>query len=342
MSASNNRIKEYDTYHHLMSRIAHKVYFMTEEVRNDFIEMIRRAAEFCGIELVAWCIMTNHFHILAYLPEPTPLSEEEIVRRYGVLKGDSRRMRLESELARYRANEKDGESKVKERLAKITSAMFNIGEFMKIVKQWMTQEYNQRTRHTGTLWEAVYKDVPIEAKSARLAQCAAYIHLNPIRAGIEYGFDKYLWSSFTALKRGDEIALSGMRKIYGEWTREEIISGHEELLAKTLEQIKFDRAVEIARRRAAGFEMEADPLTSEALIAQAKAHIERVVEASVEGKVLSKTRGRPSTAAELESRIRSLLAANPKMSAAAVVEATGRSKSAVYQVLKKLKGEGGK
>ena len=42
-----------------MSRIAHKVFFMTDEVRNDFIEMIRRAADFCGIKLVSWCIMAK-------------------------------------------------------------------------------------------------------------------------------------------------------------------------------------------------------------------------------------------------------------------------------------------
>lgn len=338
MSASNNRNKDFDTYHHLMSRIAHKVYFMTEEVRNDFIEMIRRAAEFSGVELIAWCIMTNHFHILAYLPEPSILTEAEIVRRYGVLKGALRRAQLEAELAGYRTLKTGGEDKVEERLHKIVSSMYNIGEFMKIIKQWMTQEYNNRTQHTGTLWESVYKDVIVEAKSERLSQCAAYIHLNPIRASIEYGFDKYLWSSFSALKDGDEVALNGMRKIYGDWSREEIAEGHKTLMSKTLEQVKFDKALEIARRRAAGFEIAADPLTSEALIAQAKAHIERVVEASVEEKELQKTRGRPSSAAELEDQIRALLAANPKMSAAAIIEATGKSKSSVYNVLKKIKG----
>lgn len=338
MSASNNRNKDFDTYHHLMSRIAHKVYFMTEEVRNDFIEMIRRAADYSGIELIAWCIMTNHFHILAYLPEPSLLTEAEIVRRYGVLKGALRRAQLEAELAGYRTLKTGGEDKVEERLHKIASSMYNVGEFMKIIKQWMTQEYNNRTQHTGTLWESVYKDVIVEAKSERLAQCAAYIHLNPIRASIEYGFDKYLWSSFSALKKGDEVALNGMRKIYGDWSREEIAEGHKMLMSKTLEQVKFDKALEIARRRAAGFEIAADPLTSEALIAQAKAHIEKVVEASMEEKELQKTRGRPSSAAELEDQIRALLAANPKMSAAAIIEATGKSKSSVYNVLKKIKG----
>ena len=141
-----------------MSRIAHKVYFLTEEVRNDFIEMIRRAADFCGIELVAWCIMTNHFHLLAYLPEPESIDEEETLRRYGVLKGKSRLKALVAELSAMR-NQENGEADVQKRLEEIRRPMYDIGEFMKIIKQWMTQEYNRRYTHAGTLWEAVYRDV---------------------------------------------------------------------------------------------------------------------------------------------------------------------------------------
>ena len=132
MSASNNRNKSFETYHHLMSRIAHKVYFLTEEVRNDFIEMIRRAADFCGIELVAWCIMTNHFHLLAYLPTQKEIDEEETLRRYGVLKGRSRLNALAAEMSALR-NRENGEADVQKRLEEIRRPMYDIGEFMNYV-----------------------------------------------------------------------------------------------------------------------------------------------------------------------------------------------------------------
>ena len=77
MAASNHRIRETSTYHRLISRIAHRVYFMKDEERNDFVEMMRRVAEFSGITLVAWCVLTNHFHILAYLPEAVEIGEDE-------------------------------------------------------------------------------------------------------------------------------------------------------------------------------------------------------------------------------------------------------------------------
>ena len=149
MSASNSRVKGFCTYHHLMSRIAHKVYFMTDEVRTDFIEMLRRASDFCGIQLVSWCVHSNYFHVLAYLPEPQPLDEAEVIRRYGVLKGVARKEQLERKLASLRLATDGGEESVAHLLARIQKPMYKIGEFMKIVKQWLTQEYNQRYAHRG-------------------------------------------------------------------------------------------------------------------------------------------------------------------------------------------------
>ncbi len=49
MSYSNNRNKDYETAHHLVSRIAHRVYFLKEDERKDFLEMVRRAAVFVGV-----------------------------------------------------------------------------------------------------------------------------------------------------------------------------------------------------------------------------------------------------------------------------------------------------
>ena len=87
MANSNNRIKEHDTVHHLVSRIAHRVYFLKESERMDFLEFARRTADFTGIRLLGWCVMGNHFHILVFLPVPEPVDEEEILRRDAVLKG---------------------------------------------------------------------------------------------------------------------------------------------------------------------------------------------------------------------------------------------------------------
>lgn len=341
MSASNNRNKDYETYHHLMSRIAHQVFFMTDEVRNDFLEMIRRAADFCGIKLVAWCIMTNHFHILAYLPVPETLSEDEILRRYGVLKGRTKLDALKKELASVRTKKETGEITAQARLKSIADSMYKVGVFMKILKQWLTQEYNSRYAHRGTLWEGVYKDVLVKNTPSELGKRAGYIHLNPIRAAICSEFDEYLWCSLNALKRGDELALDGLRRIYGvEASREEILESHRHLMAELLEKMKLERAEEIARKRAAGIEMPGDHLTNEALVAQAAANMSKAAEALVEEKIILKSKGRPKVeGVRLKEMIRRLLVENPSMSSQAIVEATGKPRSTVFRYLKQLRSK---
>lgn len=315
---------------------------MTDEVRNDFLEMIRRAADFCGIRLVAWCIMTNHFHILAYLPTPEPLSEGEILRRYGVLKGRSRLDALKNELASMRRNTEIGDAAAKGRLGTIVESMYKVGVFMKILKQWLTQEYNRRYAHRGTLWEGVYKDVLVKNTPGELGKRAGYIHLNPIRAAICPGFDEYPWSSLNALKRGDWLALDGLRMIYGsEAGREEILEAHRHLMAELLEAMKLERAEEIARKRAAGIEVPVDHLTSEALVAQTALNLAKAAAAFVEEKTIRKVMGRPKVEGErLKETIRRFLAENPKMSSLAIVEATGKPRSTVFRYLKQVRAEG--
>ena len=86
------RNKEYGTVHHLTSRIAHRARFLKTEEQKDFLDLMLRVSAFSGVELIGWCVMNNHFHILAYLPEPPALSDDEVLARYKLLKGDGDRI----------------------------------------------------------------------------------------------------------------------------------------------------------------------------------------------------------------------------------------------------------
>lgn len=132
MATSNRRIKDYNTIHHLTSRIAHKVFFLEEEERNDFLEMVKRVAMFSGTPLVGWCVMMNHFHLDVYLPEPPEeIGEEEVLRRYAALKGHAGSRCLEAKFARWRLEGDIGERRVEARLDGLRRQMYDIGAFMK-------------------------------------------------------------------------------------------------------------------------------------------------------------------------------------------------------------------
>ena len=59
--------------YHLISRVAHRAFFLNAEERARFVELLKRVAAFSGVELLAYCVMTNHVHILVFVPEPEDL-----------------------------------------------------------------------------------------------------------------------------------------------------------------------------------------------------------------------------------------------------------------------------
>lgn len=339
MSSSNNRIRDYDTVHHITSRIAHRVFFLGESERNDIIEVIRRAAEFAGLRLLGWCVLSNHFHLLVYLPQPEILDDEELLRRYGILKGANARRLAEIQLAQW-CKEGD-DSRARKWLDAVRRRMYDVGEFMKIVKQWFTEEYNRRQAHCGTLWESVYHDRVVPAETRSMSRVLAYIHLNPIRAALTDRYDEYAWSSFCALKKKDETALQGIRFVYDQpkGSASALALRHVALLDELLEQEKLRRAEDIARKRANGYEVPDDPLTTEAMVAQAAAHLRQVRDALDE---LNATRNRkPHRRAEVaDQEVLCAITANPSASVEMLAAMLSLAASSVYERIRSLKARG--
>lgn len=342
MSHSNNRVKEHETVHHLISRIAHRVYFLKDDERKDFLEIVRRSALFSGVQLLGWCVMGNHFHLLVFLPTPRFVDEQEVIDRYAALKGQQAASSMTAMFIEWRKQGESGERRVSEWLDAQRRRMYDVGIFMKIVKQWFTTEYNRRNGHKGTLWESTYFDRVVPLCVSEMAKCLAYIHLNPIRAAASDRFDGYSWSSYSAFRKGDPTATAGMHFIYGKEESDDVIaSRHEFLLEELLEKEKLHRAEEIARKRAAGYEVPTDPLTDEALVAQQAAHLAEVLKASVElREARNYEKRRIERGALREKETLALLTANPEMTASLLSERLGVGVRTAYGVLKQLKDRG--
>ena len=67
--------------YHLMSRLAHRAFFLDDEEKTRAVELLRRVEEFCGVVVLAHAIMSNHFHIYIHVPEPEEIDDGEILRR---------------------------------------------------------------------------------------------------------------------------------------------------------------------------------------------------------------------------------------------------------------------
>ena len=68
--------------------------------------------------------------------------------------------------------------------AKLLARMSDVSEFIKALKQRFSVWYNRTHRRYGTIWAERFKSVLVEGEGNALQTMAAYIDLNPVRAGI--------------------------------------------------------------------------------------------------------------------------------------------------------------
>jgi REP element-mobilizing transposase RayT len=73
--------------YHVVSRIVDRAFRMDDAEKEVFRGMMRRAEAFCGVRVLTYAVMSNHFHLLVEVPERAGVDEAELVRRMTVLYG---------------------------------------------------------------------------------------------------------------------------------------------------------------------------------------------------------------------------------------------------------------
>ena len=68
--ARKNRVSIPDGTYHITSRIvSRQMWFRDPKLKDEIVGWLYGVAAFSGVELLAWCVMDNHFHILVHVPE---------------------------------------------------------------------------------------------------------------------------------------------------------------------------------------------------------------------------------------------------------------------------------
>ncbi len=66
-------------YYHCLSRVVDRRFIFGDAERERFVELMREYERFCGVRVLTFCVMSNHFHMLvevAKAPEIKPTAEE--------------------------------------------------------------------------------------------------------------------------------------------------------------------------------------------------------------------------------------------------------------------------
>jgi len=76
--------------YHCVSRVVDQQFLFKKEEREQFVHFMRLYARFCGVRILSYCVMSNHFHLLVEVPpgEGCAMDDTEFLRRLSVLYSD--------------------------------------------------------------------------------------------------------------------------------------------------------------------------------------------------------------------------------------------------------------
>ena len=233
--------------YHCISRVVGRQFVLEVDEREHFRMLMRMCEKFTGCRVLSYCLMSNHFHLLLEVP-PMPeggIPDQELFQRLGVFYSEAQVAEVAKELEDAAAVRVRGEfelppvdemgiplapaqemamakqeaaRRVEEIRSRYTRRMHDLSEFMKSLLERFTKWFNRAHSRSGTLWEDRFKSVIVESGTAARTM-AAYIDLNPVRAGMVADPAEYRWSSY-----GE--AVGGGAKGNGKKAREGLVRAY--------------------------------------------------------------------------------------------------------------------
>ena len=103
-----------------------------------------------------------------------------------------------------------------QQVAALKKRFCDLSLFVKEVKERFSRWFNKRRGRRGTLWMDRFKSVLVEGKGEPLRTMAAYIDLNPVRAGLVEDPKEYRWCGYAEALGGSRRARRGLCKALGK------------------------------------------------------------------------------------------------------------------------------
>ena len=133
-----------------------------------------------AIEIAAYAIMSNHYHVVLYIDkqQADQWSDIEVVERWhSLFKGNL----FSQKLLKGEALDSSQRARLQMIIEEWRSRLCDISWFMRILNEAIAREANREDKCTGRFWEGRFKSQGLLDEAA-LAACMAYVDLNPVRA----------------------------------------------------------------------------------------------------------------------------------------------------------------
>jgi REP element-mobilizing transposase RayT len=175
-------------YYHCVSRCVRKAYLCGLDVltkqnyehRRAWVEnMLLKQAKVFAIDIAAYAIMSNHYHVVLHINkrQADSWSLDQVIERWHTLyKGNvlSQRYLTESQFS-------DAElAKLSECVEEWRNRLMDLGWFIGRLNEFIARQANYEDQCTGRFWEGRFRSQALLDEKA-LAACLAYVDLNPVR-----------------------------------------------------------------------------------------------------------------------------------------------------------------
>ena len=175
------KVDQEDTWYHCYNRTAGTSQDrpFDDADKEQFVRILKRVSILYGVKVVAYQVMSNHYHLLVNAPKDM-LSRQEVCSRYKTFHRGRKSLVLDSAACEcWQARTRD------------------ISWFMRHLQQLYTVWYNQSRsiRRHGKLWADRFKHTILEDGPA-VWDCWKYIEKNPYAAGMVKHPGDYRFSSY--------------------------------------------------------------------------------------------------------------------------------------------------
>jgi REP element-mobilizing transposase RayT len=225
-------VTDSEATYHCVTRTVNGEWLFDDIAKEVLRRQIWQVADYCGVSVITYAILSNHFHVLLHVPRQELVADNELLRRYKVLypkptKYQAARLEvIEAELAQ------NGPLAVAWRRRQL-ALMGDVSAFMKLLKQRFSIWFNKSHRRFGTLWAERFKSTLIETKCGVRQTAAAYIDLNCVRAGLVTDPKDYRFCGYAEAVAGIAAARHGILSVTGDKTWEEAQAHYREMLFGT-------------------------------------------------------------------------------------------------------------
>lgn len=234
--------KGVDGLYHCHSRAVDGKFIFGKREKDKFLEMMWAIADFLGIEVHGYNLMSNHYHQMVFVPGIIELSNTELLGRLGAYYGlDSREYR------EFNAAMERGDKSPDLLRSQYTRHMGDLSEFEKRLKQGFATWYNKRKNRKGTLWMGRFGSTITEDCPHAAMTMAGYVDLNAVRAGLVDDPKDYPYCGYAAALAGSLRCQEGLKRMMRVESWEEAASAYRVFLMGKGHRLARGKAGRISR-----------------------------------------------------------------------------------------------